>query len=45
METSEVDTDQKDSYCNCCSGRDVILVYFELGAFSVPRQPAAAAPH
>ena len=23
MGTSEVDTDQKDPYSNCCSGRDV----------------------
>ena len=27
METSEVGTDQKDFYCNYCSGRDAILVY------------------
>ena len=43
MGTSEVDTGQKDSYCNCCSGRDLILVYFGSGYPSVLRQPTTAA--
>ena len=32
-----LDTDQKDPCCNCCSGRDAILVYFGSGDLSVPR--------
>ena len=42
MGIREVDTDQRDSYCNCCSGRDAILVYFGSGDFSVPRQQTSA---
>ena len=45
MGTSEVNTIQKDSYCNCCSGRDSILVYFESGYLSVSRHPTIAAPY
>ena len=36
MGTSEVDTDQKDQYCNCCSGRDAILICFGSGIFQYP---------
>ena len=45
MGISEVDIGQKDSYCNCCSGRDAILIYFGSGDLLVPRQPTAAAIH
>ena len=45
MGASEVGTDQKDSYCNCCSGRDAILIYFGSRDLSVPRQPTAATAH
>ena len=46
MGTSEVDTDQKDLYCNCCSGKDAILVYFGSRVDApVPWHPIAATPH
>ena len=42
METSEVATDQQDSYCNYCSGRDAISHLLGPGDCSVPSQPKAA---
>ena len=45
MGNSEEDTDQKDSHCKYCSGRDSILVYFGSGDLSVPSQPTAAVPN